>query len=251
MTQPPVKKSRKLPLINLLPNLVTLAAVCAGLTAIRMGFQGQFQQGVALILLAGILDGLDGRLARLIRSQSPIGAELDSLADFLNFGVAPGLLLYLWSLQGIGGLGWIAVLCFALCCLMRLARFNVDGRSGDPAATAKDYFVGIPSPAGAVLVLQPMILSFLFADPGLFPAGGIALYTVFVGFLMISRLPTYSFKTVAVSRENARFVLLGTVLLSASLLTYPWATLALCTLVYGVVTIFMALRKKRPVGSKG
>lgn len=239
-----LKKSRKLPIVKLLPNLITLAAVCAGMTAVRFGFQGEFERAVRLVLLAGVLDGLDGRLARLMRSQSLIGAELDSLADFLNFGVVPGLLLYAWSLHEIGGLGWIAVLCFALCCLMRLARFNVEDKSGK--STGSDFFTGVPSPAGAILALLPMILSFLFADPDLLPPRLIAGYTVLVGFLMISRVPTYSFKNIAVARDNAYFVLLGGMLLAAALFIYPWSTLVILTVVYagGIVSALMSKLKR-------
>lgn len=238
---------RDLPVVKLVPNLVTLAAVCAGMTAVRFGFEGRFEGAVGLILLAGILDGMDGRLARLLRSQSLVGAELDSLADFLNFGVTPALVLYAWSLSDLGGLGWIAVLCFALCCLLRLARFNVGTKAGSDGGT---FFVGVPSPAGAVLALLPMVVSFLVGDTPLLPAWLSAGWVVLVGLLMISKLPTHSFKNLTVSRENARFFLLGAVLLTAGLLTYPWATLILLCLVYigGIVyalgTTLSARRKE-------
>ncbi|MDF0603485.1 CDP-diacylglycerol--serine O-phosphatidyltransferase [Psychromarinibacter sp. C21-152] len=225
-----------LPLVKLLPNLVTLAAVCAGMTAILFASEGAYQWAVRMILIAGVLDGLDGRLARLMRVQSPMGAELDSLADALNFGVAPGLILYFWSLHTIGGVGWIAVLCFALCCIMRLARFNVDSRAaeemplGEPKADG--YFTGVPSPAGAVLALFPMMLSFALSDAPVVPALVTAIWIVGVGVLMISRIPTWSFKNVSVARANARFALLGAGLLVAALIIYTWATLILLTLAY-------------------
>lgn len=247
MNDRPTKRSRELPIVKLLPNLLTMAAVCAGMTAIRFAFEGQFEWSVRLILVAGLLDGLDGRMARLLRSQSLIGAELDSLADFLNFGVTPALVLFAWSLHELGGAGWIAGLCFALCCLMRLARFNVDNKSGQGGSSGM-FFVGIPSPAGALLVLMPMIITFLFARPVDIPPGLIAIYTVLIGLLMISGVPTYSFKNITVSRENARFVLLGAVLLAAALLTYPWATLILLTIAYvaGIVVALPAMiREKR------
>lgn len=231
---------RDLPLVKLLPNLLTLTAVCAGLTAIRFGFQGEYEWAVRLILIAGLLDGLDGRLARLLRSQSLVGAELDSLGDFLNFGVAPALVLYLWTLHQIDGLGWIASLCFALCCLLRLARFNVDTKKPGAAAQGA-YFVGVPSPAGAALALLPLVISFFLSVPQPFPAAATAAYTVLVGLLMISRLPTYSFKNLTVSRRRARFVLLGIVLLAAALLIYTWATLILLMLAY-IVGIGLAFR---------
>lgn len=223
------EKSRDLPLVKLLPNIVTLAAVCAGMTAIRFGFEGRYEGAVGLILLAGLLDGVDGRLARLLRCQTLVGAELDSLADFLNFGVAPGLVLYAWSLHDLGGVGWIAVLCLALCCLLRLARFNVGSKAGEGSGT---HFVGVPSPAGAILALLPIIVSFLVDAPTLLPAWANALWVVGMGLLMISRVPTQSYKNLRVSRDNARYWILGLVLLAAGLLTFPWATLTLLSLVY-------------------
>jgi CDP-diacylglycerol--serine O-phosphatidyltransferase len=241
----PRKPRRELPVVKLLPNLLTLAAVCAGMTAIRFGFQGEFDRAVWLVLLAGVLDGLDGRLARLMRSQSLIGAELDSLADFLNFGIVPALLLYSWTLHEIGGPGWIAVLCYALCCLMRLARFNVRDRAGHTGPS--DYFTGIPSPAGAILALQPMVLGFLFGDPDLLPPTVTAVYIVLVGFLMISRIPTPSFKNVTVYRDNARYVMLAAVLLLVALLLYPWGTLVAVTLVYIASVLVTLVAKARTV----
>lgn len=241
MRRPREDGGRDLLLVRLLPNLVTLLAVCAGMTGIRFAFQGEFEWAVRMVLIAAVLDGLDGRLARLMRSQSPIGAELDSLSDFLNFGVAPALILYFWSLHEIGGIGWITCLCFALCCVLRLARFNAEAKSGLGGSGA--YFTGIPSPAGAVLALMPMVLSFIATVPDIFPPTLTALYVVLVGLAMISRMPTFSFKNVRVSRINAPFVLLGVVLLGAALLIYPWETLAVLSALYAV-TIVLAQTKR-------
>ncbi|MGR3452842.1 CDP-alcohol phosphatidyltransferase family protein [Pseudooceanicola sp.] len=239
----PTERGRDLPLARLLPNLVTLVAVCAGMTGIRFAFQGEYEWAVRMVLVAGVLDGLDGRLARMMRSQSLIGAELDSLSDFLNFGVAPALILYFWSLHEIGGIGWITCLCFALCCVLRLARFNAEAKSGIGGTGA--YFTGIPSPAGAVLALMPMVLSFIASVPDIFPATLTAIYVVIVGLAMISRMPTFSFKNIRVSRNNAPFVLLGVVLLGAALLIYPWATLAVLTGIYAVTIVLAQLRRFR------
>ncbi|PUB19182.1 CDP-alcohol phosphatidyltransferase family protein [Yoonia sediminilitoris] len=234
---------RDLPVIALLPNMVTLAAICAGLTSIRFGFQGDYERAVMLILLAGFLDGVDGRLARLLRSESKTGAELDSLADFLNFGVAAPLLLYLFVLHELGGAGWIAVLVFAVCAVIRLARFNVQSRSdqgkGDPR-----YFVGVPAPAGALLAMMPMYGSFLFSDSPILPAGVDAIWIVLVGLAMISRLPTYSFKLLTVSRSNVQYFLLGAIVLIAALLTYIWATLVVLNLLY-IAAVLWAWRDKK------
>ncbi|XDA96584.1 CDP-diacylglycerol--serine O-phosphatidyltransferase [Sulfitobacter sp. LCG007] len=218
------------PLTNILPNLMTVTAICAGLTSIRYGLQGNFELAVLLILLAALLDGLDGRLARLLDSDSAVGAELDSLADFLNFGVAPGLLLYFWALDETPRVGWIAVLVYAVCCVLRLARFNVTAKSGE--AREDEYFVGIPSPAGAMLVLWPMFLSFATDSGPIIHGHLLAIYMALIGGLLISRIPTWSFKTLNIPRDGVRYVLVAFAFTGAAVLTYPWVTLVLGTLFY-------------------
>lgn len=237
----PEKKS-VLPIIHLLPNLLTIAAICAGLTAIRFGYEGDFEKAVRLVLLAGVLDGIDGRLARLLRCQSSVGAELDSLADFLNFGVAPGLIIHTWALQEISSAGWIAVLGYVICCVLRLARFNVSSKQDSGASS--NFFVGVPSPAGAILAMLPMYVSFLLSDLPVIPPSFIAVYILAIGLLMLSRVPTYSFKNLSIYRENAKFWVLGAALLASALLTYLWATLVLITVAY-VVGLFWALATVR------
>ena len=237
------RKSR-IRIIYLLPNLLTIAAICAGLTAIRFGYEGRFETAVRLILVACVLDGLDGRLARLMKCPTPIGAELDSLADFLNFGVAPALVLHSWALQDYRSAGWIAVLCYAICCVLRLARFNVSSREA-PESSKSDFFVGVPSPAGAVIVLMPMVVSFVFSDLPSAPPVVVMAHICVVGLLMISSIPTYSFKNLSIDRGNVKFLLLGTVLLVAALLTYLWATLAFLTSAY-LVGLVWAVWSKRP-----
>ncbi len=217
--------------IQLLPNLLTILAICAGLTAIRFGYQGEFQTAVQLILIAGVLDGLDGRLARSLNCPTPFGAELDSLADFANFGVAPVLILNAWAFPDYDSIGWMAVLSYAVCCVLRLARFNVNSRLV-PADKEKQFFVGVPAPAGAFLVMLPMFVSFLFPEmPSLHPLV-VAGYIFAVGLLMISRIPTFSFKSVYVSRKHTHLLLLGAVLTAVGLMTYPWAAMILITVVY-------------------
>ena len=246
MKEPNKPEKRSLPIIQLLPNMLTITAICAGLTAIRFGFEGEFDTAVRLILLACVLDGIDGRLARLMRSQSLVGAELDSLADFVNFGVAPALILYTWGLQDLPRIGWIAVLFFAICCVLRLARFNVSSRSETEQADS-DFFVGVPSPAGAALVMLPMFVAFMLPDLPLAPPELIAMYMAVIGVLMISRVPTYSFKNLSVPRENAGLLLLGLVLLAAALLTYIWVTLVALSLAY-IAGVLWGLRKwYRPI----
>lgn len=225
------EKQSEIRLIYLLPNLITIAAICAGLTAIRFGYEGNFEIAVRLVLAACVLDGLDGRVARLLKRPTAVGAELDSLADFVNFGVAPVLILHSWALQDFRSAGWIAVLFYAICCVLRLARFNVSGRL-EVDDTPSEFFVGVPSPAGAILVMLPMVVSFAVSDRSLIPPIIVAFYICLIGLLMISQIPTYSFKNISIGRPNAKFLLLGAAILAAALLTYLWATLALLTLAY-------------------
>ena len=232
------KPKTEVALVQLIPNMMTIAAVCAGLSAIRFGMQGNHTLAVQLIIFAAILDGLDGRLARMMSSDSKLGAELDSLADFLNFGVAPALVLYFWALQDYRGFGWLAVLIFAVCCVLRLARFNVASKaeSEEGPSPPKAYFVGVPSPAGALLVMWPLYVSFAYSDAPLLPDAVIGLNLVLVGILMISRVPVWSFKTTRIPFENVKFVLLGGAMLGAALLMFPWSTLiAMCIAYTGLV----------------
>ncbi len=235
MADPSKQEETGFTLIHFLPNALTITAICAGLSAIRFGVQGNYVLAVQLVIAACVLDGLDGRIARLLNSDSKMGAELDSLADFLNFGVAPPLVLYFWALQDIRSAAWLAVLIFAVCCVMRLARFNVDSKS-ETCDHDSAYFQGVPAPAGALLVMLPMYLSFAFADAPLLPSVLICLYMVFIGLLLVSRIPTWSFKTTRISRENAKFFLIGVAVVGATLLTFAWITLiALCVGYVGMV----------------
>lgn len=243
MTEPAAPQA-EFSLIQLLPNALTILAICAGLTAIRFGVQGDYVVSVLLIIGAGIIDGIDGRLARLLGSSSKMGAELDSLADFLNFGVAAPLTLYFWALQDMRGLGWISVLVFAVCCVIRLARFNVSAKSDEPRDSA--YFQGVPSPAGALLVMLPMYLSFAIADRAVLPDAVICLYMVLVGLLMISRLPTWSFKTTKISRDNVKFFLVGVAVVGAALFSFAWLTLIVLCLGYVVMVIWAWRGARRP-----
>lgn len=232
MSEPPGDAEHsEIRLILLLPNLLTIAAICAGLTAIRFGYEGNYEMAVRLVLAACVLDALDGRVARLLNQSTAVGAELDSLADFLNFGVAPVLILHNWALQDFRSTGWIAVLFYAVCCVLRLARFNVSDRL-ETEHMPSEFFVGVPSPAGAALVMLPMVVSFAVSDMPLAPPAIVAFHICLTGLLMISRIPTYSFKNIAIERANAKFFLLGAAVLAAALLTYLWATLTLLTLAY-------------------
>jgi CDP-diacylglycerol---serine O-phosphatidyltransferase len=251
VTEQAPKPRSELQLVQLLPNLITISAMCAGLTGIRFAINGQFQAAVAMILVAAILDGLDGRIARLLRSESEIGAELDSLVDFVNFGVAPGLTMYMWGLHELQSGGWIATLIYASCCLLRLARFNIGNRPSADKVTVTS-FTGVPSPAGAMLALLPAYVAFMNPElPHLSPVV-LAVYMVVIGGLMISRFPTPSFKSVTFYAEHVRYVIVGFVALVAALLSFPWETMVVISLGY-VVILLSALwqgRKARRRSSK-
>jgi CDP-diacylglycerol--serine O-phosphatidyltransferase len=218
---------REIPMRMVLPNLVTVLAICAGLSGIRFAFENRFEIAVVMVLLAAFLDGIDGRLARMLKATSKFGAQMDSLADIVNFGVAPALVLYAFLLDRAGSPGWIAALLFTIACGMRLARFNVLADDNDQPAWQTEYFVGVPAPAGAVLVMLPLYLYFLRlglepSRPAAFIATG---FTVLVAFLLVSRLPVYSGKSVKVPGDRVLPVILGVVLYILLLMTYPWYTL--------------------------
>ncbi len=233
----------KFPIIQLIPNLVTIIAIVAGLTAIRYGLEGNFERAVKLILLAAVLDGIDGALARMLKSESKVGAELDSLADFLNFGVAPPLIMYFWALHEANGLGWIAVLVFSIASVLRLARFNVSAKSDDEQDT-KGYYIGIPSPAGALLVMMPMFITFAIEAGPFLPPLAISAYVALVGLGLISRIPTWSIKAVNISREYVKFIVLGLVFVGAAVMSFPWVTLFAIGLGYiGIVGWCISTRR--------
>jgi CDP-diacylglycerol---serine O-phosphatidyltransferase len=249
MARKPADAPRQLLVLKLLPNLVSILALCAGLTAIRFAIAGNFGLAVLLIGIAAVLDGLDGRLARMLKSESEIGAELDSLCDFVNFGVTPALVLYLWGLRTETSLGWIAVLVYAVCCMLRLARFNVGSRAVGEAAE-KTSFIGVPSPAGAILALSPLYLAFATEDALHLPPVLVSAWMVGIGALMISRVPTPSLKRITIAADYARYVLVAAVILVAAVLTYPWVTLLVLCLSYLAGVLMLALRglRKPPVG---
>ncbi|WP_424976054.1 CDP-diacylglycerol--serine O-phosphatidyltransferase [Dinoroseobacter sp. S124A] len=247
MTRPPRKPRKEFAIVQLLPNMLTVAAICAGVTAIRFGVDGNYERAVLLILFAAVLDGLDGRLARALGSDSEMGAELDSLADFLNFGVAPPLLIYFWALQDMRGAAWISVLVFTVCCVVRLARFNATSKADEGASKLSEFFTGVPAPAGAMLVMLPMFASFAVADAPIVPGPVIMIYMMIIGYLMISRIPTWSFKTTRVSRENVKFFLVGFVAVVAAVFTFAWTTLVILCLAYAAVVVWaLVMRRPKP-----
>lgn len=210
---------------RLIPNILTLLALCAGLTSIRFGLHGKWEEGVAAILLAAILDGLDGRVARLLQGTSKFGAELDSLSDFVSFGVAPAMLLYFWTMQGAGGLGWALVLLFSVCCALRLARFNTMIGAPDLPPYAYNFFTGVPAPAAAGLVMLPMVASFGFGSSFFARPSVVAVFLLGISFLMVSQIPTFSFKKVRIPNSWVLPILLIIGLFAAFMVTEPWLTL--------------------------
>jgi len=228
---------------RLIPNVLTLLALCAGMTAIRFAMTGNFPAAVYAIMIAGILDGLDGRIARLLKTTSRFGAELDSLSDFVSFGVAPAAVLYLWTMSALGGVGWAIVLFYAVCCALRLARFNTQlGVELPPYAAG--FFIGVPAPAGAILVIMPMFAAFEWGDwIARSPYVG-AVWIAGVALLMISRVPTVSSKGIRIPHHLVMPTLLGIGILAAFLTTAPWPTLTLVGIVY-LASIPLTLRAYR------
>jgi len=249
MARKPDSAPRELLLLKLLPNIVSILALCSGLTAIRFAISDNFGMAVLMIGTAAALDGLDGRLARMLQSESAIGAELDSLCDFVNFGVTPAIVLYLWGLRPETSLGWIAVLVYAVCCMLRLARFNVGAKAVGEAAE-KTSFIGVPSPAGALVALMPIYIVFAVDEAFAMPPVLIAGWMIAVGVLMISRVRTPSLKRITIAADYARYVLVGSVVLAAALLTYPWVTLTVLTGAYlaAILTLFLKGLRRSSAG---
>jgi CDP-diacylglycerol--serine O-phosphatidyltransferase len=229
------QRLRSQPLLHLVPNIFTVMSLCAGLTAIRYGLDQRFELALVLIVLAGVLDGLDGRSARLLKITSKLGAQLDSLADFLSFGVAPAVLIYLWTLSHVKAVGWALALLFATCCALRLARFNIElEEASDRPAWASRFFTGMPAPAAAGCVFIPMLASFgLEADWARSWALNAAVM-VFVAVMMVSRVPTFSIKTVGfrVKPEWVLPTLVFVGLFVAGLSSEPWLTLLAVGVLY-------------------
>ena len=216
---------------TILPNMFTLVGVCIGLTSIKFAFDEKFGLAIICIIVAGLIDGLDGRIARLIQGTSKVGKELDSLTDVISFGVAPAFIMYFWQLNSLGRVGWLICLVYVICVALRLARFNVNSEA--QASWKDNFFEGIPSPAGGILVLMPLIYSrselqffnfnYIYFVPALF---------ILISVLLISKVPTYSFKKIAVPRRLTIFLLFGVVLFFGSLLIYTYNVIVLSSIIY-------------------
>ena len=215
----------------ILPNILTLIGVCIGLSSIKFAFDGKFELSIVAVIIAAIIDGLDGRIARLIKGTSKVGKELDSLTDVISFGVAPAFIMYFWTLSEIGRLGWLISLVYIICVALRLARFNIS--SGGEPSWKDNFFEGIPSPAGGVLVLMPLIYSFSeiqFYIPNYQVVAPIVF--IAISILLISKIPTYSLKKIVVPRRASIFLLFSVILYFGLLLIYTFNTIIISGAIY-------------------
>ena len=215
----------------ILPSVLTLIGVCLGISSIKFAMDGNFTFAVLFLIVAAILDGLDGRVARLIRGTSDFGKELDSLTDFVSFGIAPGFIIYFWELNKLGKMGWLIVLFFSVCCVLRLARFNLT-KFEKKDEWKNNYFQGMPSPAGGCLILFPLIFE-LSNFSSLFNLRVITPYfMILVSLLLISKVPTFSFKKIAIRRNMTIFLLLGVGLFFVSIIQFTFETITVCSVIY-------------------
>ena len=229
---PRKKRFRDLSINRMIPNILTLLALAAGLTAIRFGLDGRWEHAVLAIIVAAVLDALDGRIARLLKGASKFGAELDSLSDFVCFGVSPVLVLYLWTMKDAGRLGWVLVMLFTICCGLRLARFNVMMEDHDAPAWQARFFTGIPAPAGGGLVLLPMVLSFQGGEGFFRQPWVVGIFMLVVAGMLVSTIPTYSFKKLKISQHWILPTMLITAAIAVFLINAPWLTLSVVGLAY-------------------
>lgn len=241
MTTRRERRLRGLHINRMIPNVLTLMALAAGLTSLRFALHERWELAVMAIVVAGILDGLDGRIARILKGASRFGAELDSLSDFLCFGVAPALILFLWSLQESGRVGWWLVLLYCICCALRLARFNTTIEDETVPAWNRAFFIGVPSPAGAGLTLLPMVMWFqlelsLFRHPAF-----VAVFVITTSCLLVSRIRTFTFKRVRIGQRWVLPAMLMIGLYLAGLLSNPWLVLMLTEIAY-LVSIPISMR---------
>ena len=215
----------------ILPNMLTLIGVCIGLTSIRFALDGRYEFAVIAVIFAAVIDGLDGRIARLIKGTSKVGKELDSLTDMISFGVAPAFIMYFWKLNTLGRFGWLVCLIYVICVALRLARFNVN--SNQNPSWKDNFFEGVPSPAGGILVLTPLIISMTNFD--YFKLNYeiiVPIFFITTSLLLISKFPSYSFKKIVIQRKTTIFLLFGIVLFFGLLLIYPFNVMSISALIY-------------------
>jgi CDP-diacylglycerol--serine O-phosphatidyltransferase len=241
---------RRIPFRAMVPNAVTLLALCSGLSGVFFGIKGEWEKALAAIVIAGVLDGMDGRIARLLRAQSKFGAELDSLSDNIAFGTAPALILFLWSLHSAPKFGWIAALALAVCCALRLARFNARLDAAEQPHKSAGFNTGVPAPAGAGLAFIPVFL-WLVTGNDWFQAWYVVMpWILFVALLMISSVPTYSWSSIRIRSSWRLFALAAIALVGAALLTAPWYTLLAVAVLYllmipAAMTSYARVKRRR------
>lgn len=248
----PLSNNRHIfPIRSLVPNAITVLAICAGMSALRFAILGHWQGAVLAVLIAGVLDGLDGRMARLLKGSSKFGAELDSLSDIVCFGVAPAVIMYTWVLGDVKGIGWLVALIFTTAMALRLARFNtMSEEAEDNDAERRDYFAGLPAPASAALALWPMILYFLTDMEFLRNPVFCIIYMGVIAALTVSSVPTFSFKKLNIKREFVLFYLLGISILATLLVTHIWATMSVVGLLYILTIPIAIIRHRRRFGQR-
>jgi len=243
------KKTRfHIPVRSLAPNAITVLALCSGMFGVRFALREEWESAVIAILIAGIFDGLDGSVARLLKGTSRFGAELDSLSDVISFGVAPALIMYMWVLNDVRGLGWLMSLIFVICMALRLARFNTVMKDDELGADVKaGYFTGIPAPASAALAVLPMVLSFEYGFDFLKDPKICSAYMAIICLLTVSRIPTFSFKSLKIHKEHVIFVLLGIAVLASLLITDLWLTVSFVGMTYiiSIPTIAILTYRKK------
>lgn len=238
---------REIPVRLIVPNLVTLLAICAGLTGVRLAFEHRFETAVIMVLIAAFLDGVDGRLARMLKATSKFGAQMDSLADIVNFGVAPALVLYAYMLDGLGAFGWIAVLIYVIAIGLRLARFNVLSLSENGAGWRSRFFTGVPAPAGAGLVMLPIYLGFIGVPHSSASSLAASVYVIIIAVLVVSRLPVFSGKgaAYAIRRDLVMPLILALVFYALLLASFMWETLTLTAAAFILSLPFSARAYRR------
>ena len=225
-------KKKKIPLYKLFPSIITILALCMGITSIKYTFEGNFEMAIIMVLVACVMDGLDGPSARFLKSSSDFGAQLDSLCDLVNFGVAPAIIIYNWGLYKIGGLGWIIVLIYASCTALRLARYNVENAVQQGKIKHNTYFYGISSPCAAILALSPLISTFQLLKVESLHPFIIGCFILFIGLMMVSRIPTISTKGLSIKRRNIPFVMSLFAIFIASIFLMPWKIIPLLSIMY-------------------
>ena len=236
----------------LLPNILTLGGVCLGISSIKFAIDGNFSLAVLLILFASILDALDGRIARLIKGTSEFGKELDSLTDFVSFGIAPVFILYFWELNSYGKLGWAIALIYSVCCVLRLARFNLT-KIDNQQQWKSNFFEGIPSPAGGLLILMPLIYELSDLNFQINLKNFTPYFTIFIALLLVSKTPTLSLKKISISSKTTIFLLLAVGLIFIALLFYTFETLLVFGIIYLLtipISIFVFKKQQKKYSSK-